>query len=117
MSHQHHPLGHWQLDESGLRLRLDRRTLVRSALIAGLTSGAVFRASSAQALTLEHSSPTLVGAIPPRKGVVPWTDLAAVEIADGQQPKFSAAISKFNGRHVVIEGHVMVLEDDNPLDR
>jgi len=117
MSHQHHSLGGWQLDEGGLRLRLDRRTLVRSALIAGATAGAIFRSSSAQALTLEHSSPALVGAIPPRRGVVPWADLAQVQIVDGQQPKFPTAVSKLNGHAVVIEGHMMVLEDDNPLDR
>ena len=117
MSDQHHSLGRWQLDKSGLRLRLDRRALVRSALIAGATAAAAFGSRSAHALTLEHLSPTLVGAIAPRKGVVAWADLAQVEIADGQQPKFSAAISKLNGHPVVIEGHMMVLEDDNPLDR
>jgi len=117
MSHQHHPLGRWHLDESGLRLRLDRRTLVRSALVAGAAAGVVFRAGSAEALTLEQMSPTPVGAIPPRKGVVPWADLAQVELADGKPPRFAASVSKFNGRPAVIEGHMMVLEDDDPLDR
>ena len=117
MSHQHHPLGHWHLDERGLRLRLDRRTLVRSALGAGTAAAALFSAGSAKALTREELPPTLVGAIPPRKGVVPWSDLAQVETANGQQPKFSAAISKLNGKSVVIEGNMMVLDDDDPLDR
>ncbi|MBO0738260.1 MAG: hypothetical protein J2P48_17090 [Alphaproteobacteria bacterium] len=117
MSRQHHPLGPWHLDEGGLRRRLDRRALVRSALGAGAAAAVLLGSGSAKALTSEPLSPTLVGAIAPRNGVIPWADLAQVEIADGQQPQFSAAISQLNGRPVVIEGHMMVLDDNDPLDR
>lgn len=117
MSHQLHPLGRWHLDESGLRLRLDRRVLVRSALGAGAAMAAFLGSDSAQALTLEKMSPAMLGAIPPRKGVVPWDSLQEIEAAQGQKPRFSAAMMKLNGRPVVIEGHMMVLDDDNPLTR
>ncbi len=72
---------------------------------------------SAQALTVEKAAPALLGAIPPRKGVVAWDSLAQVEIPDGEKPRFAAAVMKLNGRPVVIEGHMMVLEDDDPLNR
>jgi hypothetical protein len=117
MSHQHHPLGDWHLDESGLRLRLDRRTLVRSALGAGAAAAVLLGSGSAHALTAENLSPALVGAIPPRKGVLPWDELAQVKAAYRQKPQFLEAISKHNGKPVVIEGHMMVLDDDDPLKR
>lgn len=117
MSHQHRPLGHWHLDDSGLRLRLDRRALVRSAFGAGAAAAVLLGSGSAKALTVEQMPPALVGAIPPRKGVVPWDDLARIEVAHGQTPKFPAAVAKLDGKPVVIEGHMMVLEDDDPLDR
>ena len=72
---------------------------------------------TAHALSLENLPATLIGAISPRKGVVPWDDLAAVEAPIGQKPQFSAAVTKLNGRPVVIEGHMMVLDDDNPINR
>jgi hypothetical protein len=117
MSHQHHSLGSWRVDESGLQPRLDRRVLVRSALGAGAAMAALLGSGSVQALTLEKASPALLGAIPPRKGVVPWDDLREVDAPIGQKPKFPIAMKKLNGRPVVIEGHMMVLEDDDPLDR
>jgi hypothetical protein len=116
MSHLHHPLGTWQLGENGLRPSLDRRVLVRSALGAG-AAAALLGSGTAHALTVETVPPAVLGAIPPRKGVVPWDDLAQVEVARGQKPQFSAAMMKLNGRKVVIEGHMMVLEDDNPIQR
>jgi len=117
MSHQHHSLGSWRFDEGGLRPRLDRRVLVSSALGAGAAMAALLGSGSAQALTLEKASPALLGAIPPRNGVVPWDNLMEVNAPLGQKPKFPVAMTKLNGRPVVIEGHMMVLEDDDPLDR
>jgi hypothetical protein len=117
MSHQHHSLGKGHLDESSLGFRLDRRTVVRSALGAGAAAAAFLGSGAAHALTLEKLTPALVGAIPPRRGVLPWGDLARVEVASGLKPNFSLAISKLNGKAVLIEGHMMVLEDDDPLDR
>jgi hypothetical protein len=116
MSHSHNPLGSWQLDENGIQPRLDRRVLVRSALGAGVAT-ALLGSGSSHALTVEKVPPTVLGAIPPRKGVIPWDDLGQVEIARGQSPRFSAAMMKLNGRKVVIEGHMMVLDDDNPIKR
>jgi hypothetical protein len=117
MSHQHHPLGSWYLDESGLQLRLDRRVLVRSALGFGATMAALLGSGSAQAFSLEKTPPALLGAIPPRKGVVSWDSLAQVEAPYDEMPRFSAEMIKLNGRAVVIEGHMMVLDRDNPLKR
>lgn len=115
MSHQHHHFGNGRRDESGsLPLYLDRRTLVRSALGAGAAAAALVGSGSAHAFTRETPSPALLGAIPLRKGVVPWDDLAQVKVADGGKPEFSAAIAKLNGKQVVIEGHMMVLDDDDP---
>jgi hypothetical protein len=116
MSDQFHRLGNWHLGDSGLQPRVDRRVLFRSALGAGAAI-AVLGSGSAHALTLEQVPATLVGAIPPRKGVVPWDDLAQVDAPVGQKPQFSAAVTKLNGRPVVIEGHMMVLDDDDPLNR
>jgi hypothetical protein len=117
MSHQHRPLGSWCLDERGLRLRLDRRVLVRSALGVGATIAALLGSSSAQAFSLQKAPPALLGAIPAREGVLSWDSLAQVEAPYGQVPRFSAALTKLNGQVVVIEGHIMVLDDDNPLQR
>ena len=117
MPYQHHALGNWHLGENGGNLRLDRRVLVRSTLGAGAAMAALLGSGSADALTRESLPPSLVGAIPPRKGVVPWAHLAEVEAAYGKKPHFSPATTKLNGRAVVIEGHMMVLDDDNPLKR
>jgi len=116
MSDQLHRLRNWHLGESGLQPRVERRVLFRSALGAGAAM-AVLGSGSAHALTLEQIPATVVGVIPPRKGVVPWDDLAQVEAPIGQKPQFSAAVTKLNGRALVIEGHMMALDDDDPLDR
>lgn len=118
MPHQHRLLGSWHFDEGGaVQPRLDRRMLVTSALGAGAAAAALLGSGSAKAWTLEKLPPALVGAIPPRNGVVPWDDLAQVEVAYGQRPKYSNALSTLNGHPVVIEGHMMALDDDDPLDR
>ena len=112
-----HQLSNWRLDDSGLQHRPDRRVVVRTALGAGAAMAGLFTPGAAHALTPEKLPATLVGAISPRKGVVPWDDLATVEAPIGQKPQFSAAVTKLNGRAVVIEGHMMVLDDDNPINR
>jgi hypothetical protein len=117
MSDQHDRLGNWHLDDSGLQRRLDRRVLVRTALGASVVMAGLTGWGSAHALTLERAPATLFGVIPPRKGVVSWDDLTTVEAPIGQKPQFSAAMTKLNGRSVVIEGHMMVLDDDNPINR
>jgi len=48
---------------------------------------------------------------------VAWDDLAKVEAPIGQKPQFAAAVTKLSGRSVVIEGHMMTLDDDDPLNR
>jgi hypothetical protein len=117
MSDQHHRLGSWHLEDSGLQHRLDRRVLVRTALGASAAMAGLFGSNAAHALTLEKLPTTLVGAISSREGVVAWDDLTQVEAPIGQKPQFSAAVTKLNGRSVVIEGHMMVLDDDNPINR
>jgi hypothetical protein len=117
MSHQHHPLGSWQLGGDGLQRNLDRRVLVRSALGAGAAVAVLAASGSAHALTLEKTPASVLGAIPPRKGVVSWATLAAVETAPGHKARFPADVAKLNGHHATIEGHMMVLDDDDPLKR
>jgi len=68
-------------------------------------------------LTLHTPPGTLLGAIPARKSIVPWDDLAKVEASIGQKLQFPAEVTKLNGRSVVIEGHMMTLDDDDPLNR
>jgi hypothetical protein len=65
MSHSHHPLGSWHVDENGLRPGLDRRVLFRSALGAG-AAAALLESGTAHALTVEKVPPAVLGAIPPR---------------------------------------------------
>lgn len=117
MHHHHHPLGKWQLDEGGLRLRLDRRTLVRSALGAGAAAAAFGGTNSAKALTQEQLPPALIGAIPPRKGVLAWSSLAQVKAPLGEKPQFPAEVARLNGNPVVVEGHMMPLGDSDPVQR
>jgi hypothetical protein len=113
--HHRRSLGEWTLDSAGFR-KLDRRSMVGAALAVG-AAATVFGSKPASALTLEKMPAALVGAIPPRKGVVPWDSLSKVEVRPGQAPKFPEAVAKLDGHSAVIEGHMMVLDDDDPLDR
>ena len=71
----------------------------------------------AAALTKETISSAALGAIPERHGVLPWRTLALAEIEHGSEPIFPAEVRKLNGREIVVEGHMMTLDDSPRLHR
>jgi len=102
------------LAEPGFRQELDRRIL-SAAIIAG-TAAVLGAGAPARALTLETMPEALVGTVPARKGVVPWNSLSKVEVRRGKTPKFPEAITRLDGRKAAIEGYMMVVDDDDPVD-
>jgi len=108
-------LGEWRLDAGSFRHTLDRRTVFGSALTGA--AALLLAGKPAAALTRETISPAALGAIPERHGVLPWRTLALAEIEHGSEPIFPAAVQKLNGREVVVEGHMMTLEDSPRLQR
>ena len=91
-----------------------RKRVLGSALGAGTGAAALLGSGLAHALTLEQAPRALGGAISSFKGVLAWGSLARVETSYGQKPRFPVAMTKLNGHSVVIEGHMTVLDDDDP---
>ena len=114
-SYRRRSLAEWTLD-GAFRENPDRRSVFGAAIVAG-AAAMVLGGAPARALTLEKISPTLVGAIPPRNGIVPWDSLSKVEVRWGQRPRFPDAVAELDGQAVIIEGYMMVLDDDDPVDR
>jgi hypothetical protein len=109
-------LSKWTLQENGFRQSLDRRAVFGSALAAG-AAALLLKGRPASAWTVEAAPPAMFGAIPERDGVLPWRILALTEVEYGQKPKFPAVVQELDGHPVVIEGHMMPLEDDERLQR
>lgn len=101
-------LGEWRRD-GDFRHTLDRRTMFGSAVAA--SAALLLAGKPAAAFTEEAISPAVFGVIPERRGVLPWRTLALAEVEHGRQPIFPAAIRKLEGREVVVEGHMMPLDD------
>lgn len=103
------------LAEPGFRQELDRRIL-SAAIIAG-TAAVLAAGAPARALTLEVMPEALVGTVPARKGVVPWNSLSKVEVRRGKALKFPGAVARLDGQRATIEGYMMVLDYNDPVDR
>ena len=116
LPHRHRPLAEWTLDRPGFRHRLDRRAVFGSALAAG-TATLLLGGKPAAAFSIETLPPTLLGAIPERDGVLPWRTLAGSEIRHGEPAKIPSALAALDGKPVVIEGHMMALDDPEHPER
>jgi hypothetical protein len=116
IQHQCRSLASWALDGSAFRQKLDRRAVFGSALAGG--AAALFLGSkAASALTVQNTPPIVLGAIPERRGVLPWRTLALTDAQYGQKPKIPAAVQKLDGREVLIEGHMLPLDDSEHVRR
>ena len=102
-------LGNWRLDGDAFRPKLDRRMALGSALAA--SAAMLLGSRPAVAWTEQAVSPAVLGAIPERRGVLPWRTLALTEKEYGRKPKFPAAVQQLDGREVVVEGHMLALDD------
>ena len=114
LQHQPHSLAGWTLDGNAFRQTLDRRAVFGSALAVG-AAVMLLGAKPAAALTAQNLPPTALGAIPERHGVLPWRTLALTEVQYGQQPKIPAVVQNLDGKQVVIEGHMMPMDDSERL--
>jgi hypothetical protein len=95
---------------------LDRRAMFGSALVAG-AAGLLLGGRPATALNRQDIPPAWLGALPERAGVLPWRALALVDVEYGGKPNFPATVQSLDGREVVVEGHMMPLDDSERVEQ
>jgi hypothetical protein len=109
-------LARWSLEAEGFRQKLDRRAMLGSALVAG-TAGLLLSGRPATALSMQDIPPAWLGAVPERAGVLPWRTLGLAKVEYGRKPNFPATVQKLDRREVVVEGHMMPLDDSERVQR